>query len=72
MDADFDDVLTFTADLGGDVDTIGAMAGAIWGARRGKQALPAAALQSLERLEHLEKTADRLYDAYVTSTHRSS
>lgn len=71
FDSDFSELLTFAAALGGDVDTIGAMAGAIWGAHRGRSALPPAALQSLDRLEYLEDTANRLHIAYIASTRRS-
>lgn len=37
----FEEMLDFVSQCGGDVDTIGAMAGALWGARRGRQELPA-------------------------------
>jgi ADP-ribosylglycohydrolase len=46
--------------LGGDVDTISAMAGAIWGARRGGAALPAGPLEALEDRERLERLASAL------------
>ena len=44
----FDDLLRFVIKIGGDVDTIAAMASAIWGAKHGLGALPAAQLQLLE------------------------
>ena len=37
-----------------------AMAGAIWGAARGRQALPTARLRQLEAAEHIEATARQL------------
>lgn len=46
--------------LGGDVDTISAMAGAIWGARHGGAALPAEPLASLEDRDRLERLASDL------------
>ncbi len=49
----FDDLLAFAIQLGGDVDTIAAMAGAIWGAARGVQELPEARLNRLEQRERL-------------------
>jgi ADP-ribosylglycohydrolase len=44
----FEPMLEFVISLGGDVDTIGAMAGALFGARNGTAALPVAALDRLE------------------------
>jgi len=44
----FDDLLRFVITIGGDVDTIAAMASAIWGAKHGLAALPAADLHLLE------------------------
>ncbi len=46
--------------LRGDVDTIAAMAGAIWGARHGASALPPNWLAQLEDRERIEATASRL------------
>ncbi|MCB9543291.1 MAG: ADP-ribosylglycohydrolase family protein [Myxococcales bacterium] len=59
-DAPFGALLEFTRRVGGDVDTIGAMAGAIWGTTRGGAALPADLLGALEGRERIEETADRL------------
>jgi ADP-ribosylglycohydrolase len=47
--------------LGGDTDTIGAMAGGIWGAWRGVDALPAEELDRLEDVERIRDLAHRLY-----------
>jgi poly(ADP-ribose) glycohydrolase ARH3 len=56
-------MIEFVVSLGGDVDTIGAMAGGIFGARQGVEALPAGALDRLEAREALEDAARRLYAA---------
>jgi poly(ADP-ribose) glycohydrolase ARH3 len=45
----------FVVALGGDVDTIGAMAGAMWGAANGATQLPA---EEMRRLEHRERVRD--------------
>ncbi len=52
-DAPFNELLEFTIKLGGDVDTIAAMAGAIWGAALGVEALPGEKLEKLEQCERL-------------------
>ena len=44
----YEDMLRFVVKIGGDVDTIAAMASAIWGAKQGLGALPAAQLHLLE------------------------
>lgn len=48
------------AACGGDVDTIGAMAGAIWGAANGGSALPADSLAALEDRSRIESIATAL------------
>ena len=53
-------LLQFGLQLRGDVDTVLAMAGAIWGAAHGRQALPTARLRQLEAAEHIEATARQL------------
>jgi len=58
LDADFLDLLAFIAGLGGDVDTLGAMAGAIWGAHRGAASLVE---WPLEGRAHLIEVADQLH-----------
>ncbi len=57
----FMDMQAFIAQVGGDVDTIGAMAGAIWGAANGYARLPAGPLSKLEQLGRLENLAAILY-----------
>lgn len=51
----------FVADLGGDADTIGAMAGALWGAANGFAMLPAAELGRLEQRDKLLSLATSLH-----------
>lgn len=58
---DFVDMIDFIARLRGDVDTIGAMAGAIWGAARGVDALPDDAIDDLEDVPRLRRAAARLF-----------
>ncbi|MBF2053496.1 MAG: ADP-ribosylglycohydrolase family protein [Candidatus Sericytochromatia bacterium] len=57
----FEDLLHFARRLGGDVDTLCAMSGALWGAANGAEALPQERLQRLEQLERLQALADALY-----------
>ncbi len=59
----FDDLLAFVIALRGDVDTIAAMAGAIWGAARGLDALPPARLARLEQCDRLLALARSLADS---------
>jgi poly(ADP-ribose) glycohydrolase ARH3 len=51
--------------LGGDVDTLGAMAGALWGAANGAHRLPVEPLSRLEQADRLRAAAAALY---ATST----
>ena len=62
-DAHFDALLSAAIALGGDVDTIAAMAGAIWGACRGEGALPVSHLELLEAAASLHVTAEALWRA---------
>ncbi len=57
---EFMPMIEFTISLGGDTDTIGAMAGGIFGARHGTKALPLDALDRLEERDWIERTARRL------------
>ena len=60
----FEDAVTFAVHCGGDTDTIGAMAGAIAGARTGAAAIPGRWADALEQgpkgRAHVEILADRL------------
>lgn len=53
MNSTFEDLLRFGIKVGGDVDTIGAMACAIWGAARGFGELPDEKLKKLEKCDEL-------------------
>lgn len=57
---DFSALTAFVRNIDGDVDTIGAMSGALFGARNGIAALPAEALSRLEERERLESVGRRL------------
>jgi poly(ADP-ribose) glycohydrolase ARH3 len=57
LSGDFKEMMEFIVRLGGDTDTLGAMAGGIFGAYRGKDALPADLLDRLERRPHIEGLA---------------
>ncbi len=60
----FDEMKKFVAACGGDVDTIGAMAGAIWGASNGASRLPMHQLSKLEDRERLHAVAVALYERH--------
>lgn len=62
----FHSMMNFTIACGGDVDTIGAMAGTLWGVYNGAYALPT---NPIEAQETIEATAVQL--ATVNSTHPS-
>lgn len=68
----FRDMQRFAVQVGGDVDTIGAMAGAIWGAANGIDGLPPDELLKLEQRERLLETACALYRAAVESFSKES
>lgn len=58
---DFGAMIDYVVELGGDTDTIGAMAGGIFGARHGARALPAELLARLEQRDRIEAIARRLH-----------
>ena len=58
----FEELLAFVIDCRGDVDTIAAMAGAIWGAAHSAERLPQDLLGELEDRQRIEKTASRLLE----------
>ena len=65
-DQSFEALLQFVIALGGDTDTIGAMAGALWGAAHGETALPPEPLAKLEDADRLRTAGaalDRLRSA---------
>lgn len=49
----FDDMMQFVISCGGDTDTIGSMAGALWGAFHGAARLPGVAIENRARIEAL-------------------
>jgi ADP-ribosylglycohydrolase len=61
LDGAFVELQRFVAALRGDVDTIGAMAGAIWGAANGVLRLPQQQLARLEQRERIEAAANALH-----------
>lgn len=63
LDDAFEELHAFVVRCGGDTDTIGAMAGALWGAARGADALPVDWLNRLEDASQLRAAAIALYDA---------
>jgi poly(ADP-ribose) glycohydrolase ARH3 len=60
MHDEFEELMRFTIACRGDVDTIGAMAGALWGAANGEDRLPRAPLEAREQIADL---ARRLFRA---------
>jgi ADP-ribosylglycohydrolase len=64
-EAPFSDLLSYIQEVGGDTDTIGAMAGAIWGAASGYRRLPEYLLKRLEQRHFLEELAHRFANAIV-------
>jgi poly(ADP-ribose) glycohydrolase ARH3 len=63
LDGPFASLHAFVVDCRGDVDTIGAMAGAVWGAANGAAGLPSSLLQRLEARERIETLAQDLFRA---------
>lgn len=61
----FEEMLDFISRCGGDVDTIGAMAGALWGARRGRQELPAHQIARLEQGSRISDLAKALHAGHL-------
>ncbi len=57
---DFEEGLVRAVNLGGDAATLGAVVGALLGARFGEQAIPERWIESLKNRPDLEKVADRL------------
>jgi poly(ADP-ribose) glycohydrolase ARH3 len=65
LDAPFGEMLHYVARCRGDVDTIGAMAGAIWGARNGESGLPLDALAKLEDADRIRGVALALHAVHL-------
>jgi len=66
MNESFEEMMCFVTACRGDVDTIAAMAGALWGIGNGHERLPPVRLESRERLVSI---ATRLYDEQVRVGH---
>ena len=63
----FLELQAFVAHCGGDVDTIGAMSGALWGAANGMSRLPEASLDRLEDRHRIQHLAAALHRASVNA-----
>jgi poly(ADP-ribose) glycohydrolase ARH3 len=61
LDKPFQSLQNFIASCRGDVDTIGAMAGAVWGSANGVTRLPSVHLANLEQRERLVTLASALH-----------
>ncbi|MBL8735156.1 MAG: ADP-ribosylglycohydrolase family protein [Planctomycetes bacterium] len=61
----FGELLQFVSRVGGDADTVGAMAGGIWGARHGASALPQGLRERLEAEQRLVETATALHARFA-------
>lgn len=68
----FQEMMEFAIRVRGDVDTIGAMSGAIWGARRGTPELPDDWLNQLEDKERIERTGAELFERAPRFSKRST
>jgi poly(ADP-ribose) glycohydrolase ARH3 len=66
LNTSFEDMIRFIAECRGDVDTIGAMAGGIWGAANGVSQLPPEKIDILEQRDRIIAAADALSDASVS------
>jgi ADP-ribosyl-[dinitrogen reductase] hydrolase len=59
---EFEEGLALLVGRGGDTDTVGAVAGALLGARFGVEAIPPRWLEQLEPREYIDHAAQRLYE----------
>lgn len=62
----FSNMLNFIKKCSGDTDTIGAMAGAIWGAYNGLGGLSQSDIEKLESASKVEQLSIELYDKFLT------
>lgn len=62
---DFDSMLTKINELGGDTDTISAMAGAIWGSFNGRNAINEYKIKSIENSEKIIVLSEQLFELSV-------
>jgi poly(ADP-ribose) glycohydrolase ARH3 len=68
----FEEAILFAVSLGGDTDTIAAMAGAISGAYLGVGSIPDKWRSKLENRAYIEELAGVLYDVWVCSSGASN
>ena len=61
----YEDTVIYAISLGGDTDTIAAMAGAISGAYLGIEAIPPEWQAKLENKEYIERLAEKLYELAI-------
>jgi ADP-ribosylglycohydrolase len=61
VDRPFEELHAFVVGIGGDVDTIGAMSGAVWGAANGVDALPTRSLALVEQYERIDVLARAIH-----------
>lgn len=66
-DQPISDMLRFVARIRGDTDTIGAMAGAIWGARNGASEIPDELVTAIEQHQRLRELSLALYQRTITT-----
>jgi poly(ADP-ribose) glycohydrolase ARH3 len=70
IDLPFSDMLKFVIQCSGDTDTIGAMAGAIWGAYNGLDGLSRADREKLESAVRIEQLSKKLYTGFTRRSQR--
>jgi poly(ADP-ribose) glycohydrolase ARH3 len=68
MQTSFESLMEFAIACRGDVDTIAAMSGALWGIVNGAKRLPQVRLEARDRLEHLAAQLFERYQQSVTAT----
>ncbi|MEN9868055.1 MAG: ADP-ribosyl-[dinitrogen reductase] glycohydrolase [Pseudomonadota bacterium] len=61
LECGFEQMMDFVIGCGGDVDTLGAMAGALWGVRNGAQALPQLKIEAWDQIDQL---AQRIFHSH--------
>lgn len=64
LHAPFKEMMGYVVSLRGDVDTIGAMAGAVWGAANGASRLPSPELGRLEQRSRIQAVAKSLFERF--------
>ena len=65
IDLPFSNMLKFIKKCSGDTDTIGAMAGAIWGAYNGMDSLNRSDIEKLEAASRIEQLSKTIYDRHL-------